>query len=226
MRYTFTPFVLDLKSGEVDNSLTDNEVNRNILDEKRSLTYPPAAPKPSKAFASLLAALLRRKAAARLGGTAAGAASVRAHPFFSGDGGVDWAAVAGGTHPMPPPPSKPAEEGGAGGLTRLESVDEAGAEAEAAEDDDDDGLDPISAQLVAFMKAKQRSEGSSVGSAEEAVAAPPMAKPPSVRQWGWASSASCSSLRSSTSDITSLSIDGFWEGPDWEEEGDAWDRDF
>ena len=53
-------------------------------------------------------------------------------------------------------------------------------------------------------------------------------------KWGWASSAQLSSADSfnmgaSGMDLGALnaaSLKGFWDGPEWEEEGDAWDREF
>ena len=61
-------------------------------------------------------------------------------------------------------------------------------------------------------------------SASSVPAAPPL------QQWGWPSGGSLSSLSaassSGVSDLASMTVDGFWDGPDWEEEGDAWDRFF
>ena len=51
--------------------------------------------------------------------------------------------------------------------------------------------------------------------------------------WGWASTSSelgrADSMFSMGGDIEAVnaaSVDGFWDGPVWEAEGDAWDADF
>ena len=34
------------------------------------------------------------------------------------------------------------------------------------------------------------------------------------------------SFMSDSSDLESISVDGFFDGPEWEDEGDAWDREW
>ena len=72
-----------------------------------------------------------------------------------------------------------------------------------------------------------------------ASSAPPSRAPsggPTTR-WGWASTKSVISRADSAMDglgrsgseleaLNAASISGFWDGPAWEPEGDAWERDF
>lgn len=256
MRFTHTPWVVG-DDGEVDATLTDNEISRNILDAARAVAFPPppkdgtplseqlgALPLPSETFAALLRGLLIRQPAGRLGSRAAGAAEIRAHAFF---GGVDWSAADAGKLPMPMPAPKKkggSDEDGPQALGRLGSLaelddddDEAGEGAGGGgggndEKEEEEDLDPVSAQLVAFAKKRASQRASLAGGG--AAPPPPTRKQSSIappRQWGWASSSGSSlgmgeSFMSDSSDLESISVDGFFDGPEWEDEGDAWDREW
>jgi serine/threonine protein kinase len=145
----FTPWRLG-DDGEPNYGLTDTRITKHIVDEGRPLAFPDSEEPPSQRLRALLGGLLTRPPARRLGGTNAGAAAVRAHPFFAA---IDWAALDAGTLPMPPAPTVARRSS-----RRSRALDD---EPDDDDDDDDDSsadgppVDALSAQLLAFAQ-KQR----------------------------------------------------------------------
>ena len=275
MRYTHTPWVLD-EDGQVDNSLSENAIAKIVSDDSIPLKYPPDGKQPSSRLDSLLNGLLTRMPLARLGGRSAGWYEIRDHPFFSlpvesgtdegGGGGVppvnaapiDWAVVEAGDLSMPAPPQKDEKKGDDNGNGEGKEDEEDEDEEDEEDGGNEEAMDPLTAQLLAYMKqrnsAEEAASSSKEGEAKEE--APAAAEAPSAADkeeedkvpdlsprdsaasaprhgWGWASTSSelgrADSMFSMGGDIEAVnaaSVDGFWDGPVWEAEGDAWDADF
>ena len=168
MLYAHTPWVLD-ESHAPDLSLTDTAVSRNIINVDLPVAYPAGSSPPSDHLSALIHGLLEREPTIRTGGGNGGATSVRAHEFFRG---IDWTAIDAGTQPMPSPPvpvpSKDQDTPGSDdrrGSPEDESVreeqqggDHTRTHETGCSEDDEKDLDPISAQLVRFMKERQEAE--------------------------------------------------------------------
>ena len=266
MLYGHTPWTWSDALGAFDPGRTESEISQQILDPTRRPPLAAAAaatgaPPPTALCAALLEGLLTRNASCRLGGRSAGAADVRSHGFFAAQPAaeaIDWEALAAGTHPMPPLPQVDVARGG--GSARTLAVDVAapppaagGMEkgpAEAAraeeqrggkggkEEEEEEELDPISAQLIAFMKQRQAAEGAAGASSPppsttSLAPQPPPAGSAQPHESGGGGGASKPPAKvqqpgggGGAPSLNAASADGFWDGPAWEAEGDAWDRDF
>uniref|UniRef100_A0A7S2DPZ0 cGMP-dependent protein kinase n=1 Tax=Haptolina brevifila TaxID=156173 RepID=A0A7S2DPZ0_9EUKA len=226
MRYTRTPWLLN-EHGVFDVQMSDTEVSRRILDVERPLEFPSAAPALSPVLASLVHDLLEHRPARRLGGGRSGSVAVRAHALFVD---VDWAAVDAGTNKMPPASDATGSRGLGASVERSESTCEQRAKQEGGNGQDvnevgdndniDTNLDPVSAQLMRFLKEKQASETS----------APPLLSSGAERRQATSSSEVSLNrpfnISLASSSMVSSQVDSFWDGPEYEDAADAWDRQF
>ena len=201
-----TPWVLDADGMPFYSQ--PEVISKRVVDPEAALVFPSDLPKPpSPELQSVLEALLRRNPNVRLGCSNAGSGELREHPFFAT---VDWTALVDGSIPFPPPPDvslsdEPSEEDahGSGG-----GKEEAGAI-----------VDPLSAQLMRFMRLRALQETRPVTS-ESPVEPPVEPATPTTPPAGVTNASPVETKRGPFAD--------FWDAPPYavEDEGLEWDRDF